>query len=470
MKKYPEELKTLLILIFLSLPFSFFLLFLSKKFSTFYVFFLFLFSLLSFIAMRNWKYLIFLFVLSSIFYDNLFLRSLTGETYAYWGRWYFYILLFLHSFFSWIFNRKKISISEPERWFILFIGLSLLSFFYSINPTMTAMRAGNLALLYFISFLYLRVRFMEKPQELYSILTFPSIVFMLSFVGGIVLHALGLWEIFSGGKIFQFRGLSTNPNQMGMISQMAVPSSLFLLLYKKRSHYALFFILTLTCSILTGSRSAVIGTGTFLFLFLITTKRLKHYFPFFLLFLSLSLSVTLFSKRISKTIEVLLKKKGEDITLRESIEESRVNLWRYGIKFSMKKMILGHGFGASSYVWFEYPEDFNYDISIPQSGEGRFFENIYIDLFVALGITGLFIFGIFIMLLLMTLIKNLKIFNPGTQEHDIASLLFSSILSSLIYSAFISMLFSVGNYVSLFFWCWTTAGISLQKILARQEK
>ncbi len=401
-------------------------------------------------AVTRWKLLLMCFIVTSFFVDNPRLHHMLSQTIASNLRWFFFSLLFLHASFRWLLRREDTRLSPPEWWFLVFSMYCIISVSYSIRPLVTLLRAGTLIMLWVIVFLFAKQEFIEDEREGEWVFFLPLLVLFLSLAIGGVMQLAGQWNIFMQGNLLRLRGLSYNPNQFGMICNLAVPSALYLSATRKGAFFKGVVALTLLFTAMSGARSAMLGVFVSMVVFLISTGRAYRYLPHLMLAFSVGVASIVLSPRVSRVTETLLTKKGGEVTFATSVEESRIQLWRYGIKFFLKRPFLGHGHGTGPYTWAKYYEPRMNVLNVSEV-KGPYFENIYVEVLVTLGLVGMFIF----MVMLGSLFFHCwNLVKRETEElrRDRSAAYLAILCGSLVYSFFMSWLLSVGGYISVLFW------------------
>lgn len=285
-----------------------------------------------------WKYFpaIYLlpFVLATTRFDAL---SALSE----YGRWGVMVLAVgfagSHSFV----RGRGVKLSGFDYCAILFLGICLASYGWSVYPTYSLMRTGSMLLLYLASFWA-----MWRWMDIYSEDWFWKV--LLRSLGGFMAANLLLGSVLLPGEMFggRFRGIFVNPNNIGLIVSISLPPA-FLFWLRSRKKLDFFIVAVLGVNLVAaGSRTGMLASGIagFGILVLLLKKRPK---------LALPLAVVGIVGLLMFTQTSFFK---ENVYREGSLENAsnRVEFWRYGEGFIKKRPGLGHGFGADGRIWDHY--------------------------------------------------------------------------------------------------------------------
>jgi exopolysaccharide production protein ExoQ len=259
-----------------------------------------------------------------------------------------YAISFFLLFIRW---KKVIKILSKDRYIILLLGISVISFLWSDVPRLTLVR--NVAILGTSAFgIYIATRYTLKEQLQLLAWTF-GIIILLSF-----LFILGLpkYGIMGGKHAGAWRGIFVHKNVLGRM--MIVSGVIFLLTYLNETKHKFLlrggFVLSIILLLQAKSSSSLISFVILLAaLLLIKTIRLPYLLMIpTLLFLAVAGQFSYLS--IVDNTEYLLNSIGKDATL-----TGRTDLWPAVLDKIGERPWLGYGFSGfwgdwnseSAYVW-----------------------------------------------------------------------------------------------------------------------
>jgi len=279
--------------------------------------------------------------------------------------------------------------------YFLFIAICTISYFYSLEPALSAIKIKTLSL-YFI-FIAALINYLDDYGKLRKLIKY----FIYS--GAIAsLYILFDFLLSSGFSYFYRLGSVLGPiNAMGIIIGIATIFSFYFMLFEKKYFYIFPAIITAIIVLLTGSRTALafIVLNT---VFLIYFKNRSSFMGklkttilillLFLLFYYLIFNVPIFYMVIGRRIENIIDIFRNEGTKDASILE-RSYMIKFGIEKFIEKPILGYGI-------------VNYLVLLGNEINKRgYAHNNYIELLIGVGIIGTVIYYLMYVFSLFKLIK-----------------------------------------------------------------
>ncbi len=309
----------------------------------------------------------------------------------------------------------------------LFLSIFLYSASWSISPTYTYSRVISLFLLYTCSF-WLLWRYAEQFTS--EIL----IKYLLYTITGVLALNLIYGSIFQTHEFLssRFQGFFVNPNNIGIITCLALPLAFGKYLLTRQRIDALVVLIISLNLIAAGSRSAMLGVMFAIIAIIISFIVIRPSRA--ILFAVMGVIVILLFTRTAYF---------EDQILREQTLENASNrtlFWDIAKIHIQKRPYLGHGFGSDA-VFHAY-----YGIDLKKLGlRGYGAMSSYYGLAVAMGwpVTILFYF-----LLVSFIIGSMVIY---WKDYYLMTLL-GVLASGVIVSIFESVIYSAGNAFSFLFW------------------
>jgi exopolysaccharide production protein ExoQ len=203
-------------------------------------------------------------------------------------------------------------------------------------------------------------------------------------------------------------GLFGSKNQLGLFAEISIMLSLISLLIKQNIFKKVFycfipFCVGLVCLYFCRSAASTVSlalTMLFLILIYVITRLSTRYRTITFVSAAIWLTIAISTCFALNLQNLLFKSVGKDSTL-----TGRTVLWDHGIKAGWESPIIGHGFSAfwvrgnplAEHLWFDF------GISTRM---GFHFHNLFVELFVELGIVGLIIM---LSLMIVTFCKSLML-------------------------------------------------------------
>ena len=298
-----------------------------------------------------------------------------------------FVLLFSFSYIFFFKKKKKLFFPKGLTFFFIYIifhttifllfNIELLSFDYIEKSTVygtidyeEGYGLKLLRLLFFLIFSYSILDFINTRKLLTVILQ--------CFSAGFVLSVLLNIKIFINELIYshlRFWGSSSNPNVIGLISLMVMLINIYIYMNeskrgKRYYHLLLFILISGFVLILSGSRSAILGSiAGLLFIILKSNKKLKIYSIVFIIIITAPAI-------IPETILSYLVLRSSKEYIVETKGSSRLDIWGAYLKNFDKYIITGLGYSNS-------PKAIRGTIQ-----EGRTLHNTYFSILVEFGILG----------------------------------------------------------------------------------
>lgn len=308
-----------------------------------------------------------------------------------------------------------------------FISLFLLSALWSIAPSYTVQRAISLLLLYICSF-WLLWRYANQFSEdtlirylLYTIAAFLAV----NIVVGTLLFPHELLSL-------RFQGLFNNPNNIGIISCLALPLAAARWLHnRKRIDLAGTVVVSLNL-LAAGSRAALLGVAMAM---AIITISLFVRRPSRAIFIGI-VGLTAIGLLIQTTY-------FEEHILREdtlATASNRTVIWEIAKRYIENRPDMGHGFGTDAIIHEHY------GVSLKRMGlRGYGASSSYYGLAIQMGwpVTYVF-FGLIIGFTVICMVRYWR-------DYPLITLI-AAITSGLIVNIFEPVMYSAGNAFSFLFW------------------
>jgi len=295
-------------------------------------------------------------------------------------------------------QKKKIIFINSNKFllfYFLFIIICIISYFYSLEPIVSAIKIKTLSL-YFI-FIIALVNYVDDYDKLTKLTKY--FIYSGSIASSYILFNFLLNYSFS---YFHRLGRLLGPiNAMGIIIGIATIFSFYFLVFEKKYFYILPIIVTTIVILLTGSRTALafVVLNVLLLIYFKNRRSFKGKLKtiilillLFLLFYYLIFNVPIFYMVIGRRIEnitaVFSGEGTKDVSI--SIRNSMI---KFGIEKFIEKPILGYGID-------------NYMVLLEDEVSIRgYAHNNYIELLVDVGIVGTVIYYLMYVFSLFKLIK-----------------------------------------------------------------
>ena len=225
-----------------------------------------------------------------------------------------------------------------------FLAICAASYFWSINPTYSVMRAGSMLLLYVASFWA-----MWRYMDIYSEDWFWRV--LLRALGGVMAVNLLLGSVLLPGELIggRFRGFFENPNNIGLVAGVSLP---LVFLYWLRKREKLDFVIAVVIGlnvVAAGSRTAILAAGLAGLGIVICLMRKRP-----------KLAMAMVVPVLAATVYFIQTDYFTENVLRESSLDNasnRVVFWEFARTFIERRPALGHGFGVDAMVWQHYGLD-----------------------------------------------------------------------------------------------------------------
>ncbi|MCB9211395.1 MAG: O-antigen ligase family protein [Ignavibacteriales bacterium] len=327
----------------------------------------------------------------------------------------------------------------------IFILISLLSTFYSLDQKFTLIRSGLFtAVLGFLLGLYswLKEDDANLEKTLNSLFVLVLIITFTT-LAGLVLMPSRIWW----WKLPRLVGLWEHPNTFGSFSMLAYPIILWKFYNSESSkRYLIVFplIITIIFHILTGSRTTLLASGIGVIVWLLLER---DWIKLVVASVVIGTSVILLLNFSPKSFQRLESSDITDLSSREDI-------WNSALIFIKEKPIQGYGFGVEGAI---FQDELKVDL------EGSFIErtvrqslhNGYLSILVGGGFFGLILW---IIILLLPLIFSFSTNFSPIKAYAVFTLL-TVILTNFVESA----LTGYSKPTDIFFWlAWIILGIVWQ--------
>lgn len=355
-----------------------------------------------------------------------------------------YIILFL-----WIFHLKslaRIIIKRPILW--LLWGWACFSIFWSGEPLITLRRVmvAGFATLYGV-LLFERYTFDEVFAILKKALAFVLISSLILIV--VMPH----WAIMTAPHTGAWRGIFTHKNQLG---QMSVLGGIVFSLGAVQSigwrRWLHLSFLALAVIMLLGSRSTTALVLSVLLMTVVLLYRVISQLPGLIKGAITSLAVGLSIPAmvvVPPILEGLLGFLGKDLTL-----SGRVQLWAFLLPYALKKIITGYGYSAF-WLGFNGPSADVWDVF---SWYPPHAHNGYLDVWLELGMTGLLIWMVMLVLLVLRQLRTCGLGVNAKHCSFIWLFVFYFMINNITYSLVLESGLVKGVFWVLFVYVYYLAG------------
>jgi O-antigen ligase len=278
--------------------------------------------------------------------------------------------------------KKVLHLLSKDKFIWVLIGIAVVSFVWSTNPSKTISRIIALSGTSLFG-LYLATRYSIR-QQIQLLAWMFGIAVVLSFVFAVALPKYGIMGGLHAGK---WRGIYTHKNVLGKMMVPSIMSFLLLAIDARKKRWLLWggVSLSVLLLLLSTSKTSLVNLITVLAAFgIYGTFRWRYHrmLPALITITTVGIALRLW---LSANAEVLLGAMGKDTSL-----TGRGDLWPLVLNAIGQRPWLGYGFGAfwnglqseASVIWYaaSWP--------VPNSHNG------FLDLLINLGILGLSVFVI----------------------------------------------------------------------------
>ena len=320
---------------------------------------------------------------------------------------YFALTIFAGAYIdSILLKRKKIHINMPVLFYLLFLFLSMLSFFWTVSEEA------------YIDALPRNLFFMIMTISIYNILFWYDVKKYLLWgivVGGIINFAVYCnllpfpLPVFEGQT--RFSGTLGNSNEMGVFISFSIFATTLLVNFFKNSRFSkviLFVYTPLSFYLLfqTGSRTSILFGYSFLILFFVSyvkTKKGLLYLGTLSLVMLVGFNYLMQDDEFANQLRFVSERfEGARETIEgrasEGSTQQRLYFIKEGIKLWKDRPFLGYGNRSYSYLW------------------GTYAHNNYVEILVN---TGVFGFVLFYLFYLFTIVSVSKLNNRNLKIHGL---------------------------------------------------
>lgn len=333
-----------------------------------------------------------------------------------------YLITFTLLFLRW---RKVLAALMKERYISVYLGIFLLSYFWSDFPQDT-LKYGLSGVGATAFGLYLATRY--TPKEQMKILFWTFALMLISSI--LMAIAIPQYGFMSGEHEGALRGIFSHKNGFGDKMVLATLIFLIQLLDKKSKNNSwllwIYIFLALICVVLSKSGNALLGLVIMLTLFFIARILRSRYEIMISAFLSFAIVGLAGMTWFSSNEAVFFAAIGEDATL-----TGRTEIWQYVWDQIQQRPWLGYGYkgfwhnldGASSYVNLAYGPYGNN--GIPHAHNG------FLEILLATGVLGL---SVFLIGYLINLVKSIALVRQSRDMETFWPLLYLTytIVSNLV--------------------------------------
>jgi O-antigen ligase len=303
-------------------------------------------------------------------------------------------LIFVALVFAQILIHGKIKKNKYLLFHLLFIIVSMFSYFYAIKPQYVIGDVRTLVLIYIVMIAI--VNFVDTPEKLYKVVR--------AFIISGVISSIYILLISDLTRITRFGSELGNVNDIGMIIGISSIFSINEYVRCKKKVHILYLLPMLIVILLTGSRKAIffVVTATLFIIYGKNNNRLKSKIKFLIwgtiiliVTMYVVIKIPIFYEIIGKRLEgifALITGKGKV----DNSVNTRLQMIEYGFELFKTRPILGYGAN-------------NYKVLYGMSyGMERYAHNNFIELIVNVGINGAFIYYLSNYMVLRDLYKYQK--------------------------------------------------------------
>lgn len=255
------------------------------------------------------------------------------------ARW---VVLALGVVFAWKYRFRRsgfahTSMSMADAIVIVAVGCFFLSALWSIDPSNTIQRTFSVSVLYISTFWALWIYADQFSAEalIDKLVITVAIVFALNLVLGWYMAE----PLFAG----RYRGLFVNPNNIGLISSVAVPLAIQRFLVAPSFKSVLIVTILLGNLALSGSRSAAIAVV--IFCLLVGFRRLLGKPLGVIIFALIAAPLCIYFVQTQFFLDVIYRPQSL------SSLSNREFIWDLAMGYIAERPILGYGFGAEEFIY-----------------------------------------------------------------------------------------------------------------------
>ena len=370
--------------------------------------------------------LIFILTFVHVFSNTYFTFA---ETYLYPLKFILFIFIFVLVLFSKILvGRKTIRLSKSTVNISFFFSTWIIAILISLSRTRYPLSGLLIAVSYILLFLASFVLLPNFVVRENAWLRYQSALFWCILISIVISILLGLGKLESFyvvGNRIRYRSFFINPNYLGGFSTLGFMTSIVISTARKKKIYLFPVPFYLILIYLSKSRASLLWVAVFLvtlFYLKVKNKTEKFLSKIFILF-SLSLIIIVLVYAINYFHFM-------DKSYVDELSSYRLSLWLEGMNNkSNYELFFGQGLGSESFSSMSY-------------------DNYYVNILVQTGLLGLFTFLSFIFAVSYYFYKKLN----HISSNEIAIVFFAMFIGLIVYSFFESVLFSLGNLISIYIW------------------
>ena len=366
-------------------------------------------------------------------------------------------------------RRMPRAVHRADAYIVAFLIFTLVSCLYSINSSISFMRAVSVILMYGAVFWGVWIYADEFGVEAVAsiIITASAIVFGLHIIDAIV-DPIGSFPYLG-----RFRGWMVNPGTAAGYAAVLLPLTLWIASQKSRWQYWLLVGVMLFVLIMSQTRTEIVAATIGSMYFLVRTYPKRIYISLLSTISVLAVSYLWIEAgpRLFPIGTDFKLDNADDIFIDNNLEfgqeqndipmlepwykrfnprtndaktlAHRTEKWRMGLEYFLERPLQGFGFGTEDQL-FAY-----HDVNLPDYQlSGAYMHNSYLGLVLQVGIIGAALF--YVPLASLILYELLAVRN--TRNTPLFTALLSVVLTCMIAGMFSSDLYSMGNAKSFVFW------------------
>ena len=323
---------------------------------------------------------------------------------------------------------RKIGPSDLVTFF--FLAFAFISAFYSIDTSLTIQRTASL-LLFYITIFWMVWGYADEYGEektIGIIVWCAGLFFLLGLVA--MLFTTAVWQ--TDGR---FRGISINPNSIGILAAICAPLFVYRW-FQTKNPILLILLISLAASLLlSGSRNGflamLIGLG---YLISVRNRAVAG-----ILIIGAVLGLVFVNSSLSDTNTSSLNRLVNTSDIGDG--SGRLTFWAANLPIIEKKIWNGYGFGTED----EGTQTVTQSVAKLQIGV---FHNSYLGMAFQLGLPGVILFFGPLIFLLIKSISFAQKAGGGSLTHVLQAVM----ISGLILCFFETWVYSVGNAFTFPFW------------------
>lgn len=261
-----------------------------------------------------------------------------------------------------------------------------------------------------------------------------------------------------------YRGLTQNPNFLGILILCCLPLALWNL-YASRgkswSQIRSYAVITIIMAILlnTYSRASILACSV-LFMFFLFGNGMRRYSVAILVFTTVSISFFLAFPEKVQLLETRYIYKG--VASAGSVFDSREHIWDKSLQGARQGGIFGIGFGASAGFT-------NFTSGLKSSMYGREKGNSTLAIIEEVGLLGLVLYCVMTCLIVFQLVRALSI-SRSADDRMLLSLSLGLIIALTLNAQFEAWLISPGAAATPILWAFTGMGLAIAKLVIQSER